>query len=336
MLSQNEVLNQSKNAMKQWENVWREHAKTNGEIMRAKALSNQRFFGHGIGKKLICVAASPGTDKFLDTLRQKTEFFDIACVDKAYGYLVDNGIIPQFVYVADANVSYEKYGEPWIDKSDKVCIILNVCANPKWAQNWKGNVFYVVNQDNIQTEKLFGGISGCREIVKASSNVGNSVLVHAATYLLYDEYYLIGYEMSWGDDDTYYIGQDSDKRWYMNHIQILNNDGEMVNTSHNLMFSMRWLQDFINAELYQKKKRIYSATRRGILKISYKNLLADIKTYKGREITKQEMDYVIGNRIQNIPVSGKDGEKVLEDVIKKHRVTEVIVRHLPPDLFEAA
>jgi hypothetical protein len=333
MLSQEEVLQQSRGAMKQWESMWKEHAAENGRILKEKGYSNQRIFGHGIGRKLICCAVGNGLKDQLENLRNKPEHYDIATVDKSFGYLLDNGIKPNFVYVADAIVDFDKWGKPWIDQTEDVCLFLNVCANPKWAQNWKGKVFYFVNQDNIQTEKIFAPISGCNELLKASSSTGNTVVVHAATYMIYDEYIMVGYEHSWGDDDLYYIAEDSEKRWYMNHIQILSNDGQLVSTSQNLFFTVRWLGDFIQAELLPKGKKIFTTSKRGILKVPYKNLAKEFKTFKGRQIKEEELNMVIQNRLQPIIIRPVDGKDKLQEALQNNKVFEIIVRHLPDDLF---
>jgi hypothetical protein len=336
MLSQKEVLKQSMGAMKQWEGTWRSHAKRNGDIMRKKGLSNQRIYGHGLGKKAVCVAYSSSLEYHVNELKIKNEAVDILCVDKAMGYLIDHDVIPNFVYLADAGIDYDRWCKPWINKTENICLLMNVTANPIWAENWKGKIIFFVNQDNIKTEEIFAPISGCREFVKASSNVGNSILVHATTYLLYDEYYLLGYDSSWGQNDNYYCGEDSDKRWYMNHHQLINTEGELVCTSQNLLFTARWLSDFINAIIVPQKKKIYKLHKGGLINIPYRNLTKLLEKTKQRELTKKEFDHVIQTRLINISVTAEEGEKKLQEVLKNNQVVNVIVRTLPPDLFQEA
>ena len=269
-------------------------------------------------------------------LKVKNESVDILCVDKAMSYLLDRGIKPSFVYLADAGIDYKKWCEPWIGQTDNLCLMMNVTANPEWARNWRGKIFYFVNQDNIKTEEIFAPISGCNEFVKASSNVGNSVLVHASTYLLYDEYYLIGYEFSWGDDDNYYCGEDSDKRWYMNHHQLINVNGELVNTSQNLLFSARWLLDCIQAIITPQKRKVFRCSKGGLLNIPYYDVSKLLKDSTQRELTQKEFDHVIKVRTQNINISAKDGEEKLKKTLEEHQVINVVVQHLPEDLFQEA
>ena len=333
MLSQAEVLKQSKGAMKQWEGTWRSHAKENGEIMRQKGMRNQRIYGHGIGRKALCIGYSPGLEYKIDDIKQKNESVDILSIDKGMGYLLDHEIKPNFVYLADAGIDYNKWCKPYIEQTKDICLMMNVTANPEWARNWKGKIFYFVNQDNIRTEDIFSPISGCRELVKASSNVGNSILVHASTYLLYDEYYLLGYDFCWGQDDNYYCDQDSDKRWYMNHNQLIDTNGELVCTSQNLLFSARWLSDFINGILVPQKRKIYKCYKGGLLNIAYRDIKKVLKDSVQRKLTEQEFNHIIQTRLVPIVVTAQEGEKKLQQVLKDNQVASVVVQTLPPDIF---
>ena len=336
MLSQSEVLRQSQGAMRQWEPTWRKHAVENGAIFKERGYSNQLIFGHGIGRKAVCIAYSPSLEYHIESLKIKNDEIDILCVDKAMSYLLDNGIKPNFVYLADAGIDYKKWCEPYIEQSKDICLMMNVTANAEWARNWKGKIFYFVNQDNIKTEEIFAPLSGCSELVKASSNVGNSVLVHASTYLIYDEYYLIGYDFSWSWKDNYYCGEDSDKRWYMNHHQVLNQAGNMVNTSQNLLFSARWLNDFVRAIIAPQKKKLFTCSKEGIINLPYYSLEKLMKTGKSRKPSQKEIDTVIQNRLQNIRISAEDGAGKLEEVLKSNNIFDVIVRHLPQDVMGVA
>lgn len=331
-LTTEEVLRQSEGAMKQWSETWKTNAKVNGEILKDRGYSNQRIFGHGIGKKLVCVAFGAELEKQVEHLKIKNEAVDIACVDKAMSYLLDNGIKPDFVSLADAGIDYEKWCAPYIDQTEDIALLMNVTANPKWAENWKGKVFYFVNQDNIKTEDIFAPLSGCNELVKASSNVGNSVLVHAETYMMYDSYYLIGYDYHW-TEGNYYCNNDSDKRWYMNHFQVLLPNGKLVSTSQNLLFSARWLMDFIKAIIVPHKKKIFTCSD-SLLELPSAKLERVMKETTQRTLNPKEIDFVVQNRSQNIRISPDDGGEKLKEVLQSHQVVDVVVRHLPKDLFQ--
>ncbi|MCP4651422.1 MAG: DUF115 domain-containing protein [PVC group bacterium] len=330
MLTNEEVLKQSQGAFKQWEKTWEKNCKRNAEILKEKGYSNFRLFGHGVGRSLICIAFADSLKDSITDLKKKNPAVDIACVDKAMSYLLDNNIKPQFVYLADAGIDYEKWCKPYLEQTEDICLIMNVTANPLWAENWKGKVFYCVNQDNIKSEDIYAPLSGCNELVKASSNVGNTVIVHSSTYMQYDNYYLVGYDFCWSWKDNYYCGTDSDKRWYMNHNQLLNGVGDMVSTSQNLLFSVRWLQDFINIELVRKGKLIFTTSKKGILSLPYRLLNRVLECATTREPSQKEMDNIINTRAVDIHVRDADNlNKALED----KKILEVVVRHLPPEIM---
>ncbi|MHA1866630.1 MAG: 6-hydroxymethylpterin diphosphokinase MptE-like protein, partial [Candidatus Heimdallarchaeaceae archaeon] len=145
ILTPEEVLAQSKNAFNQWENIWREHAKRNGEWYRKLQTSHQDLLFCGIGKTLLCIGFAPSFEDKIDIIKKyKTDAIDIACVDKAYGVLLDNNIKPDFVFIADAGISYERWCEPWVEKTYDITLIANITSNPKWVENWRGPIYFYV------------------------------------------------------------------------------------------------------------------------------------------------------------------------------------------------
>ena len=331
MLSGEQVKRQSEGAFGQWGETWEKNCKTNAEILKKKGKSNFSIFGHGLGRSLICVAMGASLEDEVDKLKVVNPAVDIACVDKAFGYLLDHGVKPKFVFLADAGISYEENCKPWIEQTEDISLFLNVCANPIWAENWKGNVFYYVNEDNIKTQDIYSPLSGCKELVKASSNVGNSVIVYANSYLHYDRYFLAGYDFCWGENDNYYCNKDTDKRFYMNHNQVLQPDGTLVYTSNNLMFSVRWLSDYINVEMIPKGRQISKIGKKGLINIPPRNLERVLKTEVARQPEQDEIDQILNTRALTTNVKQPDD---LNKELQGKRVMEVIIRHLPEDPLE--
>ena len=336
MLKNDEVLAQSKGAYAQWGETWRSHAKRNGELAKKRGTPNMRMYGHGVGMNAICVGFGASLEDHLDDLRNKTKAFEILCVDKAMGYLFDNDIAPDFVYVADAGVSYEKFCEPYLDKIKEhgTCLVANVTSNPEWGEGWPedNKIFYYVNEDNIQSQLEYGPISGVTEMVKAASNVGNSVIVHSSTFQCYDGFYLIGYDYSWQWKGNYYCGNNTggDKRWYMNHHQVITPQGEMCSTSANLLFSARWLQDFVQVELLPKGRMIFNATKVGILNAPQVELSKVYEVIKRREPSNEEMNHIIDRRSQRIMTNTPEA---MNEALQNKNILDVAIRYVPEDLF---
>jgi len=333
MLSQEEVLTQSRNAFQQWEKVWLENAKANGVLYKEKGVSHKDMRHRGAGKSLLCIATGPSTEDTIGELRNvPRDAVDVACVDKSFGYLVDHGIVPDYVIVEDAMIDYEKWCAPWIEHSDKIMLLSNVTANTKWTMNWKGPICFHVNKDNIKTQDIYGPASGCPDQVPAGSNVGNALLIFTTFILGYDEYWLVGYDFCWGVDDNYYTGGDSVKRYWMRHIEMIDKVGRWVYTSQNLMFSARWLSDFYVGVLVPKGFRVFNCGGKGILEpVPMVPLKRKFANAKRRAVAPDELEKRYAEKVYQKVVDAKGGEKELFDSIRELNVINVVINYLKPE-----
>lgn len=261
------IRNQSLCAYNQWKEQWREHAKIHASspvsspgteyarTFASKPLSD--FINVGVGKACVCVANGFSTEKEIETLRELQGNVDILICDKAMGHLLDRGIRPTYVLVCDANVNYEKYMEPWKDKLEGVILMANVCCNPKWTHNgnWADIRFFTL-EDVLHSEKEFGGLSGCPNVIPAGTNVSNAMVILLTqsnntgrkNFFGYDKILLIGFDYSWSHRGNYYAFDfdGGGKRHYMRHVYGKNLAGDLCWTSNNLAFSAAWLETYIN------------------------------------------------------------------------------------------
>lgn len=239
MLNGQDIERQSRAAWKQWRPLWIKNCKINREL---KTRSFSELLGKGKGKTLVQVAMGHSVTENISTLIKNRDKFDIYCCDKAFGYLMDRGITPDYCHVADAQVSDE-----WHKGRDtsKTILISNISANPVWPMEWKGKVYFYTNWDNIGTAAILGKIGNCFEVIPAASNVSNAQLVFASQVLNYDRQLMIGYDYSWTDDGCYYAGNNSDKRFYMHHATVITPYGKIAKTSTNLVFSCKWMMQFL-------------------------------------------------------------------------------------------
>lgn len=305
-LSKNEVLQQSKNAFGQWEKTWRKHSEVNGKIFQTRGVPHKEIVFDGIGKKCVCIAYAPSFEDKIEVLKENQKScVDILCVDKCLGKLVENDIYPKYVVIADAGIDYKTWCEPYIDKTENITLMANINANIEWTQNWKGPICFYVNKDNIQSEEIFSKISGCYDMIPAGSNVGNSVVIIASLLLRYDDIYLVGYDYCWGNEDNYYAFNDSDKRYYMKHLQMVDAIGRLVNTSGNLHFSARWLTDFYTNCVYYEGIKMYNCCGKGILSnIPYVDLGKKLKYAEYRKISDMERNKILLNKMDSISYPG--------------------------------
>lgn len=324
-MQEKEVMIQSKNAFRQWKDLWINNCQINKDLASAsiKVLQNQ-----GIGKRVVCCAMGPSLEKDIKTLKEYRDVIDIICVDKAYKYLVQNGIYPDFMMISDAQVSYELYCEPVQVHTDKTVLIGNINSNPKWGQAWRGHKFYYINQDNIKSEVIFSKLTGCNDFLIAGSNVSNALLIFATTLMNYDRYYLSGYDFSWPSGESFYaFDKNHAKKKYLNQMRTYDRDYNLVNTSQNLWFSKRWLEGFIYKVVGAEK--VYNCSD-GILKIPFMSRLDDelskINCYHRKLNPKEILLKAEKTFIVNSESDFEIAKKIMSD--KGNKVTSMVIKFL--------
>jgi hypothetical protein len=305
MLTEKEIKAQSWAAFRTWETKWRENAKINKTLWEAQGKPSHRdLVLEGKGKSLLCVGMGESFESQLEIIKKYKFNVDIACVDKAFKPLMENGIVPKWVFLADAGIDIKWLGD--VDTNQST-LIANMAANPEWAQNWKGKVYYYINKDNINSEEMFKEITGYDEVIPASSNVGNTVVVASTQWFGYDNYYLVGYDYCWANCN-YYALHDSDKRYYLKDIEGIDTYGNLVTTSNNLYFSARWLNDFYLTMSRTKgwTSRVYNCSGRGFLEIPQRELETVLRTSKKKKLSKMEALKVREGKSQIITFKNKE------------------------------
>jgi len=251
------VISQSISAYSQWAEQWRKQALENKAIADAKwdGFKNiETLFSTGIGKFALLVANGASFEAEIETIKKHAANVDIVACDKTLGHLLDHGIIPKYCVVCDANVSYEKYLEPYKDQLSGTVLLNNVCGNPKWSgAEWK-DAYFFVNEDIIDSHLEFQKLTGCENMIIAGTNVSNAMLIMmtqsnnfgAANVFGYDRYLLIGFDYCWNDNRYYAFDKDgSGKGNYMRHIFSRDLNGDEIYSSQNLHFSAKWLDRYI-------------------------------------------------------------------------------------------
>jgi hypothetical protein len=253
-LTPEQIKNQSLTALKQWRSQWEAHCK---QVSKYDMRPLSDFEATGAGKACLLIANGWSFEREIETIKKHQGNVDIFVCDKTLGHCLENGIVPTYVIVCDANVSYEKYLEPWKDRLQDTILIQNCCANPKWAENgnWKDRYFFLV-KDAIQSEEIFMPISGCKNLIAAGTNVSNSMVILMTqcdnkvkqNFFGYDKYILIGFDYCWTPEGNYYAfdHEGGGKRYYMKHIYGRTLEGGLCYTSNNLAFSMKWLQQYVD------------------------------------------------------------------------------------------
>lgn len=241
---------------------WLPYARENAQLERRPL---EELDGIGVGRTIVLAAMGESTEENLEVIKANRDKFHLAVNDKVFGFMVDRGITPDFVFLSDANIPF-KWLEKHVDKTEGVRLIATPYANPEWTRAWKGPRYFYVNADIIQSEEYFKKEFPGVRVVPASSNVSNSMVCFfiARTdgppdnWGGYERYLLVGYDYSWRPSDEsdipatikrgkYYAFEDpKPKRFYMNHRTMFDMNGDYVHTSDNLYFSARWLWSFVS------------------------------------------------------------------------------------------
>lgn len=278
MISEKDIQQQSVNAWNQWRSLWIDNARANGNLLHDPL---SKYLDHCKGEVLVQAAFGHSLSTHLDTIKEYRNTIKIMCCDKAFGYLSENGIVPDYCLIADASVSMD-----WIGTADtsKTILFSNIAAKTDWTSKWEGPRVFYVNWDNLGTAKILGAIGRCREVIPASSNVSNAQIVLASQVLNPKVQILTGYDYSWQDDGNYYASMDSEKRHYMHHIDAISPYGNIVKTSSNLSFSCNWLMQY----LYKfGGLNIINASERGLLDIDRKMpMRRALESFVKKEVVK--------------------------------------------------
>lgn len=279
LLARDEVIEQSKRAYERWESIWHTNAEHNSKCVKQLP----RIENKEVGKKCVIFAYGPSFKENIEAfVENKLHYeYDVICIDKALKSCLEYGVIPKYCIVSDAQVNFEEYGsiEPHLCRNTS--LFASVTANHKWAEHWVkngGDVYFYVNKDNIRTHHIFSKYIPHTQsyLIPASSNVGNCAYVFATLVLGYKEILLAAYDYSYYLTGDYYGNQKKEpvdtnlkmkKHNLYNHYTTIGIDNKLVQVSHNMQFSAKWLIDFIANMVNQKKCLTINITGRGILRI---------------------------------------------------------------------
>lgn len=279
--------------------IWLPYAEVNSKLEQG---NTKELKLSGLGKFCVLAAMGESLQEAIPTLKKYRDQFDLVTCDKGFGVLVDNGITPDYVQLADCNIPYEKWLAPYVEKTEGVKLLATCYANTAWTKAWRGPRYFYVNRDAIDSQKKFMEImaKGIRTI-PAGSNVSNAMVIFMlgvdensqANWAGYEEYFLTGYDYSWRPQSAeqssdvksgnyYAFNNPFPKRAYMQHRTVLDLMGDISHTSENLLFSAKWLYSYITAY----NLPVINCSGRGILDIPRRmpldKALSSIQTSKER------------------------------------------------------
>lgn len=276
LLGWKEVLAQSKTVFNQFGKKWQETAELNNQLPRK---NTHDLHNMGIGKHLLCCAMGESLAENIDIIKKYRDRVEVFTCDKGFKPLLEHGVKADYVMLCDTNINYDINIKDVIEDTKDVKLIATPYANYEWTSNWKGDRYFYINKDSIESEKLFIPLFGNdARLIPAGSNVSNAMIIFMVgadfdqniNFAGYEKYLLIGYDYSWSLDGDYYAWRNPiPKRYYMNHRTMLDMNWNMVVTSENLLFSCKWLYSYITS--FQMP--VVNCSGKGLLEIPWRNFL---------------------------------------------------------------
>lgn len=337
MLSYKEVKNQSNTVFNQFgESKWIPHAKENSKLER-RPIKELRDIG--VGRCIVLAAMGESTEANFDEIKRFRNKFDLAVNDKLFGYFVNRGVIPDFVFLSDASIPF-KWIEKHIAKTKGVRLIATPYANTEWTKAWLGPRYFYVNADIIGSEKHFLPLFPETQVIPASSNVSNSMVCFftgvtngpAENRGGYEKYILTGYDYSWRPSKKsiglessvktgkYYAFEETEpKRFYMNHRTLRDINGDWVHTSENLYFSARWMHHYV----MNFRLPLVNCSGRGLLDLPFKGtLFNELDEVNSDPIVIEKIKSKFGllkEAVTHLAAARQDFEKTREELIYVRR-----------------
>ena len=278
LLSKSEIESQSNHAYERWRDLWHVNASKNA----AFAEKADDIAGIGQNKKAIIFSFGTSLKENIRDIKSSKLHYecDVICIDKALKTCLVMGIIPKYCVISDAQVSFEEYGDIAPEVCARITLLSASTANYKWAEHWnksKGKVYFYLNKDSIRTHRIFGKYfkDKATYLIPAGSNVGNAAYALTALILGYRAIYLAAYNYSFPLLGDYYGEQSEEpidfnlkikKKSLYNHYTMIDLAGNIVQCSHNMQFSAKWLLGFV-AQMHKKGIDTVNITGSGILKI---------------------------------------------------------------------
>lgn len=234
------------------ESVWIPNARINVKLPRK---DTGIFHNIGVGRHLACCALGESMEEKAEILKKYRNRVDIVTCDKGFRALLAHGIKADYVILCDSNIVFDKWMGDAIKETKGVKLLATPYANTDWTTRWRGDRYFFINEDAINTHAIFLNIFGDGvRTIPAGSNVSNAMVIFFVgannglniNYSGYEKYLLVGYDYSWRPDGNYYAWTNPvPKRYYMNHRTMLDVNNDVIFTSENLLFSAKWLYSYV-------------------------------------------------------------------------------------------
>jgi hypothetical protein len=220
------------------DDIWLDHFKQN---LPNLVPSKQTYIG--LNKVVVLVGASPAIKKQVEQYKSLDENFIIVSSNGAYKFLVENGIIPKYVFVVEGRTHVEKDFEIF---TEGTTLVAAPYVSPKIIKNWKGPIeFYLLGGSTkyaSEIKKYFRE----DQLDVGGGNVISTAMLWAYKYLMCRHFIFTGVSLCYYEDyywdkrDTSHVC--SKEVFEDKVIKCVDMYGKIANITPSLCMYKTWLE----------------------------------------------------------------------------------------------
>jgi len=232
--------------------LWIENARINRKIVRNRGWIAELQDNHS-GKTAVMLGASPAIKNQIATLRilQDDSDFVLIGITSGLKFMLDNGIKPKYVMIADADPDIERFWKGLdMNQTKDMTLLANICTHPKLLNMWQGPIKFIaiytaVKKLDRKLAKWYSPVNGVGNFFPALCSQYNTGA--ALAYMVFGCKIIIfvGNELSFADEQTTYYADREDVKDSWERGPHMNIRGERAYTNAMLMSLKFALEDFL-------------------------------------------------------------------------------------------
>jgi hypothetical protein len=236
-----------------YRDLWAGNAKKNRALFQKCGWACEEMQDAHEGKTAVLLGASPAIQNQVETLKwlQHDPDFVFIGISSGLEFLINNGIKPRYMLVADADPAMERF---WanidMEATKDITLISNLCTHPGLLAKWQGPIKFLAiysseKKVNRLISKKYRPINNTGTWFPAISSQYNTAAAFSFLVLRTPILIFVGSELSFADKEvTYYAGRkDIKDTWARKpHLNIY---GKVAYTNYMLMSLKIGLEDFL-------------------------------------------------------------------------------------------
>ena len=289
----------SDNTGGKYERLWIDHARRNRKRVEMDGWAASDLLDAGLGKTAVLIGAAPSVRSKVSDLRflQSDNNYLLYSVSSGLGFLLDNGIHPDYCMVMDADPTISRFFDRVDERAKDVTLIASVCTAPEIVERWPGPVKWIavytsIKELNRSLRKWYAPVNGCGIMFPALCSQYNTAV--AAAYRVSGCRILIfvGNDLSFPDEkDAKYYADRSDLKdeWVRKPQPDIH--GNKVYTTYNFMTLKLACEDYLQRMYVEavamegRAPYFFNATESGIFGVSARHGNLAVTTPYGEKLT---------------------------------------------------